>query len=298
MYTKVAARDQVSPSIRQKLADYGTLVKFRLNVLVVFSAVMAYMIAGDRINWIGALVLGLGGFLVTGAANALNQVLERDTDSLMKRTENRPIATGRMSVSEGVMAAGFMSLFGILLLSMFNPWAALLGTISLIIYAFVYTPMKKVSSLAVLVGAIPGALPMMIGCVAIEGELTMLAIALFAIQFFWQFPHFWAIAWLAFEDYSKAGFHLLPSERGVRNNNAGLQSFYYTLLLLPASLLPMFLGQTGIISTIVVIMAGAYYGWCAWRFYREETRATARRLMFCSFIYLPVVLFALFFDKI
>lgn len=299
MYTKTTVKQSGGSSIRQKVKDYVQLVKLRLSLLVVFSAVMAYLIAASGlVVWSEVLLLALGGFLVTGASNTLNQVLERDTDQLMKRTADRPLATGRMSVSEGVMAAGFMSLVGIMILATFNPWTALLGMISMILYAFVYTPMKKISPLAVLVGAVPGALPMMIGCVAFEGTITLLALTLFAIQFLWQFPHFWAIGWLAFEDYSKAGMHLLPSKRGVKDNNAGFQSFIYALFLIPVSIVPFFMGATGVISMIVLILCGLIYAWCGWDFYKKETRKTALKLMFSSFFYLPIILFALFFDKI
>lgn len=298
MYTKTA-NSSVGSSLKQKIADYVILVKLRLSLLVVFSSVMAYLIAASGvINWLEVVLLAVGGFLVTGAANALNQVLERESDQLMSRTANRPLATGRMSVSEGVLSAGFMSLAGILVLATFNPWTALLGTISLILYAFVYTPMKKITPIAVIVGAIPGALPMMIGCVAFEGTITMLALTLFAIQFLWQFPHFWAIAWLAFEDYAKAGMHLLPSKRGVKDRNAGLQSFIYALFLIPVSILPFLIGQTGVISAIILLVCGLVYAWCGWDFFKKETKKTALRLMFSSFLYLPIILFALFFDKI
>jgi len=295
--TKV--RNIVQSSLKQKLIDYTQLIKLRLSLLVVFSSVMAYLIAGQGfVNWTGVIILSLGGMLVTGAANTLNQVLERDTDKLMKRTAERPLAAERMTVSEAVMAAGFMSLFGIMFLAMFNAWTALLGMVSLILYAFVYTPMKKITPFAVIIGAVPGALPMMIGCVAMQGGLTTLAIALFGLQFLWQFPHFWAIAWLAFDDYTNAGFHLLPSKRGVKDRNAGLQSFIYALVLIPVSFVPYFMGLTGIISVIILLISGSLYAYFGWDFYKKCTRASALRLMFSSFFYLPIVLFALFFDKI
>ncbi|MFT5166650.1 MAG: protoheme IX farnesyltransferase [Saprospiraceae bacterium] len=298
MYIKVASRSGEN-FLKQKFADYAMLLKVRLSLLVVFSSVMAYLIAASGlINWMEVFLLGVGGFMVTGAANTFNQVLERESDQLMTRTANRPIATGRLSVSEAVLFAGFMSLFGILILATFNPWTALLGMISLILYAFVYTPLKKISSVAVIVGAIPGALPMMIGCVAFEGEITMLALTLFAVQFLWQFPHFWAIAWMAFEDYMKAGIHLLPSKRGVRDNNSGLQSFIYAMFLIPVSLVPYMMGVSGMVSGLILLICGLAYAWCGWDFYRKETRKTALRLMFSSFFYLPIILFALFFDKI
>ncbi len=289
--------NSVNISFSQKLTDFKTLVKFRLNLLVLFSAVVAFLIAsGGRFAWIELIVLSLGGFLVTGAANALNQVLEKDIDKLMKRTENRPLASGRMTVSKAVLYAGLMSVAGLIFLAMFNPLTALLGAFSLILYAFVYTPMKKVSSIAVLIGAIPGALPTMIGCVAFSGGITELAIVLFGIQFFWQFPHFWAIAWVGYEDYAKAGYFLLPSKDGERDKNAGFQSLLYTIVLIAISLMPYFMGVTGFISVIVLTIVGIIYAYYSWNLYKQCTKEAALKLMFCSFIYLPVALLVLLID--
>lgn len=282
-----------------KVSDYGQLVKFKLNLTVVFSAVMAYVIAIDgAASWSGIIVLGLGGFLVTAAANTLNQVLERDFDKLMKRTENRPLAAGRMSVSEAVIIAGLTCLIGTALLSMFNPWTGLLGMISMVLYAFVYTPMKRVSPTAVAVGAVPGALPLMIGCVAAQGGITTLAIVLFVLQFLWQFPHFWAIAWVGDEDYKKAGFNLLPSKDATLDSSIGGQSMIYALFLIPVSIMPYWLGVTGIISAIVLVIASIIYTYFGWNLYKKCTKEAALKLMFSSFVYLPVVLFALYFDKL
>ncbi len=288
-----------SDSVAQKLRDYGLLVKFKLNITVVFSAVVAYLVAlrGD-LDWSLLVVLALGGFFVTAAANALNEVLERDYDKLMKRTADRPLATGRMSVSEAVLAAGLMSLVGISLLAWFNPMTAFLGTFSLISYSFIYTPMKRVSPVAVLIGAVPGALPTAIGCVAAEGQISALAIALFGIQFFWQFPHFWAIAWLGHEDYTKAGFQLLPSSGGRLDSSVGLQAFIYSLPLFPLVVMPYAFERTGVVSAVVVVFVSLVFSTYAWIFYRKSDRMSARNLMFASFFYLPIVLLALFFDKI
>ena len=267
------------------------LFKIRLNLLVVFSAGMAYLIAvNSAINWTVLVILSVGGFLVTGAANTLNQVLERETDQLMKRTANRPLAAERMGVSEAVMIAGFSSLFGITLLASINPWTALLGTVSFILYAFLYTPLKRISPIAVFVGAIPGALPMMIGCVAAEGNLTALAIVLFGIQFMWQFPHFWAIAWVGHEDYTNAGFRLLPSKDGERDSSVGMQCFIFSIMLLTVSWIPFFIGITGIISAIILTVLGFGYAWCSWDLYKKCTKKAALKLMFSSFIYLPIAL--------
>lgn len=283
----------------QWLQDYKMLVKLRLSLTVVFSSVMAYLIANQGvINWAAISVLALGGFLVTGAANALNQVLEKDYDRLMKRTANRPLAAGRMSVSEAVLAAGFMSLIGITLLALFNVWAALFGTIALMMYAFLYTPMKRISPIAVVIGAFPGALPILIGCVAVQGELTVLGLVLFAIQFFWQFPHFWSIGWLGYEDYHNAGYKLLPSKDGQNDRNTGFQSFIYALFLLPIGLLPYFVNVSGIISAGVVLTLSIIYAVFSWNFYQQNNRKAALRVMFYSFLYNPLVLIALFIDKI
>ncbi|MDX1941353.1 MAG: heme o synthase [Saprospiraceae bacterium] len=282
-----------------KVQDYKMLVKFRLTITVVFSSVMAYLIASQTaINWTAIMILSIGGFLVTGAANALNQVLEKDYDKLMKRTANRPLAAGRMSVSEAVMAAGFMSLIGITLLALFNVWAAFFGTIALVSYAFLYTPMKRISPIAVVIGAFPGALPTMIGCVAAQGELTLLALSLFAIQFFWQFPHFWSIGWLGYEDYKNAGYRLLPTKDGQLDRNTGLQSFLYALFLLPIGLLPYFIGVSGIVSAVIVFVLSVMYVGFGWNFYKQNNRKAALQVMFYSFLYNPLTLIVLFLDKI
>ncbi|MDX1409767.1 MAG: protoheme IX farnesyltransferase, partial [Saprospiraceae bacterium] len=179
-------------TVGQWVADVGILVKFRLTLLVVFSSVMAFAVAAGTITqWFPMLILAIGGFLVAGASNAINQILERDYDKLMERTAIRPVASGRMQVSEAIAIAGLMLLFGIVALALFNPLTAFLGTLSFIIYAFIYTPLKRYSTSAVAVGAIPGAMPALIGCVAFEGTVSWLALVLFGLQFLWQFPHFW-----------------------------------------------------------------------------------------------------------
>ncbi len=300
MQTKAINRDQrLFGGLSSKLDDFAQLVKLRLNLTVVFSAVMAYLITlNTTANWSVIAVLATGGFLVTAAANALNQVLERDYDKLMKRTANRPIAAGRMSVSEAVLMAGLMCLVGTLLLSMLNAWAGLLGMISMVLYAFVYTPMKRISPTAVAIGAISGALPMMIGCVAAAGGLTTLALALFGIQFLWQFPHFWAIAWIGNEDYKKAGFNLLPSKNGLLDKSIGWQSMLYALFLVPVSLIPFYLGITGWISALMLVLLGIAYAFGGWQLHKKCTKEAALRLMFSSFFYLPCVLIVLYFDKV
>jgi heme o synthase len=285
--------------VSQKIRDYQQLTKFTLALLVVFSAVMAYLIAkSDAFTWGGVVVLSLGGFLVTGAANALNQVIEKDYDKLMKRTENRPLVTGNMSASEGLLVAGLMSLVGVSLLSLFNPLTGLIGMLSLILYAFVYTPLKRITPLSVVVGAIPGALPTFIGCVAAEGKVSFLAWLLFGIQFFWQFPHFWAIAWLADEDYKRADFYLLPTKSGEKTQEVGWNSFLYACFLLPLSIAPYFFGYNSAIAVGICTLTTLIYMYYSWVFYTNNDRLSARKLMFCSFFYLPTVLIVLVIDKI
>ena len=287
-------------ALSQKVRDYGVLMKFKLSLTVVFSAVMAFLIALDtKLVWSDFWILFLGGFFTTGAANALNEVLEKDYDKLMKRTENRPLATGRMTVSEAVLVAGLMSLLGISFLAMFNPMTAFLGMVSLISYAFVYTPMKRVSNVAVTIGAIPGALPMVIGCTAAQGGvLTGLALSLFALQFFWQFVHFWAIAWLADDDYKAAGFKLLPTKDGVKDENTGKQSVIYALMLVPVSWMPYYFGTSGVVSAIILTVLALVFAYFGWGLYKKCSREAARAQMFFSFAYLPLALGALYFDKI
>lgn len=299
MFTKVVESRPLSLAL-QKVQDYKMLVKFRLTLTVVFSSLMAFLIAATGpVNWLALAVLAAGGFLVTGAANALNQVLERDYDSLMKRTAGRPLAAGRMSVSEAVIAAGFMSLFGITFLALFNPWAAFFGTLALVTYAFLYTPMKRLSPSAVAIGAVPGALPALIGCVAAQGELTFLGLSLFALQFLWQFPHFWSIGWLGHEDYTRAGYKMMPTNRrGERDHRIGLQAFLYALFLVPVGLIPFMLGVSGWASAAVVAALSLAYAWFGWKFYRAGSRKAALQLMFFSFAYIPVSLVALFADKL
>ncbi len=282
----------------RKLGDYGLLVKYRLSATVVFSSVMAFLIgAGGHVSALAVGILALGGFLVTAAANALNQVLEKDYDRLMKRTADRPLATGRMKVSEAVLAAGLMCMCGIALLALFNPWTAFLGMLAMLSYAFVYTPLKRISALAIPVGAIPGALPAMIGCVAAQGEITLLAWALFSIQFLWQFPHFWSIGMLGYADYRRAGFRFIPGWE-TPDPRIARQAFGTALMLVPMSIVPWVLKTSGVISMVAVVLLSFGYAWMAWRFQRHYDRASALGLMFYSFGYIPLTFVALYADKI
>lgn len=286
-------------NLSQAVTDWGLLVKFKLSLMVLFSALISYAIAGSgQVSWVGMTLLAVGGFLITGSANALNQVLERDYDRLMPRTANRPVAAGRMSVSTAVLWAGMMALFGATLLSLFNPLTGFLGMLSLISYAFIYTPLKRATPLAVVVGAIPGALPLVIGCTALEGALSPTAVFLFTIQFLWQFPHFWAVAWLADDDYKRAGFYLLPSRNGEKDKTTGLLSLLFCLLMILNALLGYWTGFTGAGATLVLIALNGYFAYRCWELYTTCSHAAARRQMFASFLHLPLSLMVILIDKI
>lgn len=275
------------------------LIKFRLTMLVVLSALLAYLIVADSSFSITAfLVLGIGGFCITAAANALNQALEKDFDKLMQRTANRPVATGRMSMGEAIMIGGLLFVVGICLLAFFNPLAAVLGAAAVVSYAFLYTPLKRISPASVFVGAIPGALPTMIAVVAVEGSITTMAIILFGIQFFWQFAHFWSIGYLGYEDYKKAGFKLVPEQDGNLHPNLGLQSMIFSLLLLPFVIAPFFLEQMPLWSCLVASILSIAYAAYGWNLQQKKNSLAARKLMFFSFIYLPVVLLVFYIGNL
>lgn len=267
------------------------LVKIRLTGVVVFSSALGYLIASQGSWTVNDLTfLIVGGFLVAGAANALNQVLEKDFDILMTRTAGRPVATGRMKPSEGVMFAGLSLLVGVVILSTFNTVTAFLGMVSFILYAFVYTPLKRYSTLAVPVGAIPGALPVMIGFTAFEGSITLMALSLFIIQFLWQFPHFWAIGYLGFDDYKKAGYKLLPSTDGKVDRNLGYSSMFYAFLILPVLFIMYIRLDVSLISVGITFLLTLAYIFLGHVLQNDFRRESALKLMFFSFFYLPLVL--------
>lgn len=289
-----------SLTIAGKVRDYMLLIKFSLSFMVVFSAVISYLLAPKVVvyDWAMIIWLFIGGMLVTGSANAVNQVVEKDTDAMMKRTAKRPVASGRMSVTEGWAFAIVTVVAGLFILGyFFNLLSAVVAAVSWFIYAFMYTPLKKVSAVAVLLGAVPGALPCLIGWAAGQDELSTGGWVLFAIQFFWQFPHFWAIAWIAHTDYSKAGFKLMPSVEGPGRYSA-IQSIIYSLVLIPVGILPYLTGMSGIVSFWIIIAANVFMTWQSVRLYREMEVKAARRVMFSSYIYLPIVLLALLADKL
>jgi protoheme IX farnesyltransferase len=283
-----------------KVRDYSQLIKPSLSIMVVFSSVISYLLTPKVVeyDWKMIVLLFVAGLLVTGSANAINQVVEKDTDAMMKRTAKRPVASGRMTVAEGWAFAIITGVIGVFMLGNFFNWlSAGIALFSLFLYAFIYTPLKKVSSISVLVGAVPGALPCLIGWAAGNDALSSGGWVLFLLQFMWQFPHFWAIAWIAYKDYSKAGFKLLPSELGPTKYTA-IQTIIYSLLLIPVGVIPYFIGMSGIISLAIVAIANVFMVWRCVQLYRNMDVPSARRVMFSSYIYLPIVLLALLADKL
>ncbi len=283
-----------------KARDYQQLFKLRLSLTVVFSSWMAFLIASpSEIFWMDSLLLILGGFGITGAANVLNQVFEKDFDRYMRRTADRPLAEGRMALSEAILIAGFLAVFGIVLLAVLHPLASFFGTLAMLLYAFVYTPLKRVGPSAVVVGAVAGALPTFIGALAAQGEITALALILFAVQFFWQFPHFLAIGFLGYTDYRKAGYLLVPyGDSELAHRSIGIQSIWYAFLLVLISGMPFGQGYTGPISFGIILVLSIGYLVMSIQFYRKFDRASALKLMFYSFTYIPITLISLFLDKL
>lgn len=291
-----------------RIKDYLLLIKPSLSIMVVFSSVMSFSLTKGSEQyvdfWKMIFLLFAGGMLVTGSANAINQVVEKDTDAKMKRTARRPVAAGRMSETEGWVFAILTGAAGVFVLGYYFNWlSAGLAALSLFLYAFIYTPLKKVNSVAVLAGAIPGAMPCLIGWAAGDNALTLGGWILFAFQFFWQFPHFWAIAWVAHRDYSSVGFKLLPAEEGPTKFTA-LQTVIYSLVLVPVTLAPYYTGMcsytdtAGMISFGLVLLANAFMIFRCLTLYRMMDVGSARKVMFGSYMYLPVVMLAWLLSKI
>lgn len=299
MLTEGQIKVKEYPFMVAKLRDYMQLMKPNLSFMVVFSSVVGYLIApGIEFLWEEVLLLFTGGVLVTTGANIINQILERHSDRFMKRTMVRPLPEERMAVAEAWAICVVSSLLGFFILAyFFNLASAVISIVSLLLYGFAYTPMKKVGPIATFIGAIPGALPPLIGWVAATGSLSGLGgWSLFLIQFFWQFPHFWAIAWVGYEDYLKAGIRMLPSSAG-KTSFTGLQCIFYSMTLLPLTILPRQLGLTGSAGMWISLAAGLLYCAASFAFYIKNDKASAKKVMYASFIYLPTVLLAMLIDK-
>ncbi|WP_018618786.1 heme o synthase [Spirosoma luteum] len=283
--------------ISDKIRAYVELIKLKLTLAVVFSGVFGYCLAIDTVNWWKILALVVASISITGAANIINQIIEKDSDKVMKRTAVRPLPTGRLSVKEATVFA--FLLFGIgcyLFVDVFNIRAAALAVLSLLLYGFVYTPLKRKGQIAVFVGALPGAFPPMIGWVAATNHFGWAPGILFAIQFFWQFPHFWAIGWLAFDEYKKAGIQMMPGEG--KTTETAFRIMIYTLFLIPVGWLPYLLGMTGINSALVAMVGGILFLAQTFHLMRTCTDKAALQMMFGSLLYLPLVQIVYLFDKV
>lgn len=286
-----------SVSLSQKIKDIAVFAKLRLSFLVVTSAVLTYSLAAPTFNLTGLVWLCIGGFLITGASNGFNQIMEKDYDALMKRTENRPIPSGRMSVNEAFIYALLMAIPGSLILwYQLNPLTGVLGIFSMFTYTAIYTPMKRISPISVFIGAFPGAIPPMLGYVAATGHFGFVPGMLFFLQFVWQFPHFWAIAWKANDDYTKAGYKMLPA--GGKTKTTALYTMLTAVALLPVSLVLVFYGTAGWIAGAICIVLSVWFGYLGIKFYRTLSDKDATKLMFASFVYLPVILIAYLIDKL
>ncbi|SNS78747.1 protoheme IX farnesyltransferase [Ekhidna lutea] len=282
-----------------RLKAFYELLKPRLSFLVVFSSGFGYALASQSsINWGSFVLFLLAGFLVSGSSVTINQVIEQKYDAIMNRTRNRPIPSNRITDTEAVWFSIITGVAGLgMMLIATNILATALSLLSLLLYAFVYTPLKRVGSIAVFVGAIPGALPPMIGWAAASGVLSYEAMIIFGIQFIWQFPHFWAIAWVSDEDYKKAGFKLLPGG-GSKDLNTAINIMVYTLFLLPLGLLPTMFGLTGLTSGVVATICGVLFLATTFSLMKDTSNQKARRIMFGSFIYLPIVQITFLLDKL
>ena len=274
------------------------LTKFRLSALVSFSAVFGFLLASNEADLFKIFILFISGYLVSASSVINNQILEKDFDKLMDRTKNRPLPMGKISSKKSILISIIFMLVGLTLMGYFlNIYSVVISFLSLLLYSFIYTPLKRVGPIAVFVGAIRGALPPLIGWVANTNSISLEAVIIFSIQFIWQFPHFWAIAWLYDDDYKKVGFKLLPSN-GKKNLNTAINIMTYTLFLIPLGLLPTIFVITGIISGTIAVVCAILFLIQTIKLIKDYSRNSALRVMFGSFIYLPIVQISYIVDKI
>jgi protoheme IX farnesyltransferase len=288
-----------SVSVGSIISDFKEITKVRLSVSVVFSSIAGYLLGAQTVDLFIVVLLAFGGYFMVGASNAFNQIIEKDLDALMDRTKNRPIPAGRMSVNTAFAIATVFTILGIAILYSINPKTAMYGAISIFLYTCVYTPLKTKTPLAVFIGAIPGAIPFMLGWVAARNDFGIEPGTLFAIQFLWQFPHFWAIGWFLFEDYKKAGFFMLPT--GKQDKGTAVQIIMYSVWTILVSLIPVF-GISGdlslsIVGAILVLALGLSMLYYALRLFKQRTPKAARQLMLASVIYITLLQIVYVIDK-
>ncbi|WP_341215702.1 heme o synthase [uncultured Wocania sp.] len=281
------------------ISDFKEITKMRLALSVVFSSLAGYLLGAETVDFKTLILLAFGGYFMVGASNAFNQIIEKDLDALMNRTKDRPIPAGRMSVNTAFIIASIFTLLGIIILYTINKQTAMFGAISIFLYTCVYTPLKTKTPLAVFIGAIPGAIPFMLGWVAATDDFGIEPGTLFALQFFWQFPHFWAIGWFLFEDYKKGGFFMLPT--GKQDKGTAVQTIMYTIWTLIVSIIPVF-GFTGklqlsIVAAVIVFLLGLWILYYAIRLFKLMTEKSARQLMLVSVSYISLVQIVYVIDK-
>jgi len=296
---KSATSTVENTSLNLVLADFKEITKMRLAISVVFSSIAGYFLGAYELQWSAILLLAFGGYCMVGASNAFNQIIEKDLDALMKRTQNRPIPAGRMSVGTAMTIAIVLTILGVLSLYILSPKTAMFGAISIFLYTSVYTPLKTKTPLSVFVGAIPGAIPFMLGWVAATDDFGIEPGTLFMIQFFWQFPHFWALGWMLDEDYKKGGFKMLPT--GKKDTGTALQIILYTIWMIVISVMPVF-GFTGrlhlsIPAAIIVFLMGIAMLIFAFKLYEKRDNKAARSLMLASVSYITLMQVVYVIDK-
>lgn len=283
-------------NIGKQVKMYMDFVKFRLASLVIISALSGYLFVGAS-DGLEIFYLLFGGFLVTAASNGSNQIWERELDILMNRTGKRPLPLGNMTVNHGLFVVAICLLPGLWMLYQLNLGSMLLGLAAFVSYVFIYTPMKRISSWAVFVGAFPGAIPPMLGAVAGSDSFGLIPGVLFFVQFVWQFPHFWAIAWVLYDDYKQGGFSLLPSKSG-RSKASAYQIAAYSFALIPFTLLPWLMGWCGTTTLIVGGILSVLFFLLSYKLLVTQETKDAKKLMFASFVYLPIIQFLYVFDRI
>ncbi|SFR63466.1 heme o synthase [Maribacter stanieri] len=296
---KTAIGSMKNNALALLFTDFKEITKARLAISVVFSSIAGYFLGAYEIQWFQVFLLAFGGYCMVGASNAYNQVIEKDLDALMKRTKNRPIPAGRMTVNFAMTIAVVLTLLGILSLYLLNPKTAMFGAISIFLYTSVYTPLKTITPLAVFVGAIPGAIPFMLGWVAATDDFGIEPGTLFMIQFFWQFPHFWALGWMLDDDYRSGGFKMLPT--GKKDAATVLQIIMYTIWMMAVSVIPVF-GITGrlqlsVVAAVIIFLMGAVMLGFAFQLYRKKDNVSARKLMLASVSYITLMQIVYVIDK-
>lgn len=296
---KTAVSMAKNTSLTLIFADFKEITKARLAISVVFSSIASYLLGAPEVHFSALFLLAFGGYCMVGASNAFNQIVEKDLDVLMNRTKNRPIPSGRMSVNTALVLAIVLTLLGVVALYALNPKTAMFGAISIFLYASIYTPLKTKTPLAVFVGAFPGAIPFMLGWVAATNDFGIEPGTLFMIQFFWQFPHFWALGWMLDEDYKKGGFKMLPT--GKKDKGTALQIIMYTIWMLLISVIPAF-GITGalqlsVVAAVIIFLMGLVMLFFAFRLYEKRDNKTARHLMLASVSYITLMQIVYVADK-